>query len=171
VVFGYEPRRTASRISKILKDPLAVSHRPFLLSVVLCLSACSASKEFQLYPLEGPLAAIDPPLKISAKAEGADVGSGRLSFKLPEKIKCDGTWTAVVPKVVSESSGLSLTLKGPGANVDNKSESVPGVNSGEIYAVCTDGRRVQGNFVMGSGTTSGTGSATDTKGNVYKVLF
>lgn len=82
----------------------------------------------------GPLAAIDPPLKISAKAEGADVGSGRLSFKLPEKIKCDGTWTAVVPKVVSESSGLSLTLKGPGANVDNKSESVPGVNSGEIYA-------------------------------------
>ena len=59
----------------------------------------------------------------------------------------------------------------PGANVDNKSESVPGVNAGEIYAVCTDGRRVQGNFVMGSGTTRGTGPATDTKGNVYKVLF
>ncbi len=171
MVFGYEPRRTASRISKILKDPLAVSHRPFLLSVVLCLSACSASKEFQLYPLEGPLAAIDPPLMITAKAEGADVGSGRLSFKLPEKIKCDGTWTSVAPKVVSESSGLSLTLKGPGANVGTKTESVPGVNSGEVYAVCTDGRRVQGNFVMGSGTTSGTGSATDTKGNVYKILF
>jgi hypothetical protein len=155
----------------ILKAPIAVSHRLFLLTALLGLSACSATKEFQLYPLDGPLASIDPPLQITAKADGADVGSGRLSFRLPEKIKCEGTWTAVAPKVVSESSGLSLTLKGPGANVGTKTESVPGVNAGEIYAVCTDGRRVQGNFVMGSGTTSGTGSATDTEGNTYKVLF
>ena len=28
-----------------------------------------------------------------------------------------------------------------------------------------------GTFVMGSGTTSGTGTATDTQGNSYKVLF
>jgi hypothetical protein len=30
---------------------------------------------------------------------------------------------------------------------------------------------MQGTFVIGSGTASGTGSATDTNGNVYKPLF
>jgi hypothetical protein len=30
---------------------------------------------------------------------------------------------------------------------------------------------VQGHFIMGSGTTSGTGNATDTLGNSYKILF
>ncbi len=50
-------------------------------------------------------------------------------------------------------------------------ETVAGVNNGEIYAVCDDGTRVQGTFVIGSGTASGTGQATDTNGNVYKLLF
>ncbi len=49
--------------------------------------------------------------------------------------------------------------------------TVAGVNTGEIYAVCADGTRVQGTFVIGSGTVSGSGNATDTKGNVYKLLF
>jgi hypothetical protein len=148
-----------------------VSSRLFVLTTLL-LTACSGSKEFQLYPLDGPLAEIEPPLQITAKASGANEGSGQLTFRLPGKIKCEGTWTAVAPKVVSESSGLSLNLNGgPGANLGSKTESVPGVNSGEIYALCSDNRRVQGNFVMGSGTTSGTGSATDTMGNSYKILF
>jgi hypothetical protein len=46
-----------------------------------------------------------------------------------------------------------------------------GVNNGEIYAVCTDGTRVQGNFITGSGTESGTGTVTDSVGNTYKLLF
>ena len=50
-------------------------------------------------------------------------------------------------------------------------ETVAGVNNGEIYAVCADGTRVQGTFVIGSGTASGTGQASDTNGNVYKLLF
>jgi hypothetical protein len=44
--------------------------------------------------------------------------------------------------------------------------SATGMNHGEIYAVCEDGTRVQGTFVIGSGTASGTGTATDTNGNV-----
>ena len=49
--------------------------------------------------------------------------------------------------------------------------TVGGINSGEIYAICKDGTRVQGQFVMGSSTTSGTGTATDTRGNTYKLMF
>ena len=45
------------------------------------------------------------------------------------------------------------------------------MNDGEIYAVCADGTRLQGTFIIGSGTASGTGRATDTNGNVYKLLF
>ena len=46
-----------------------------------------------------------------------------------------------------------------------------GVNTGQLFAVCKDGTRVVGNFMMGSGTTSGNGTATDSLGNSYKVLF
>ena len=31
--------------------------------------------------------------------------------------------------------------------------------------------RVQGNFITGSGTESGTGTVTDSVGNTYKLLF
>ena len=55
--------------------------------------------------------------------------------------------------------------------VGSSIQSADGLNSGEIYAVCRDGTRVQGTFIMGSGTTSGTGTATDTLGNTYKILF
>ena len=66
---------------------------------------------------------------------------------------------------------LSLTLKDTGGKLENGTSTVGGVNTGEIFAVCTDGTRVQGSFLIGSGTTSGTGTATDTNGNVYKLLF
>ncbi len=59
----------------------------------------------------------------------------------------------------------------PGVEISNTNEEVPGVNRGEIYAICTDNTRIDGAFVTGSGTNSGTGTATDTKGNTYKILF
>ena len=64
-----------------------------------------------------------------------------------------------------------MTWKKVGGDVGAKTDTVAGVNDGEIYAVCEDGTRVQGTFTLGSGTASGTGSATDTNGNVYKLLF
>jgi hypothetical protein len=66
---------------------------------------------------------------------------------------------------------VSLTLRDTGGRLGRDVTIVARVNNGEIYAVCTDGTRLQGNFISGSGTTSGTGRATDTNGNVYKLLF
>jgi hypothetical protein len=141
-------------------------------TAVLALSACGSSSEMQLYPTAGPFSEQTPPPVIRAKADTDTETSGALTFRLPDRTKCKGTWSALAPKVVSKSRGLSLTLRGgPGGNVGNSVESVGGINSGEIYAVCTDGTRVQGKFVMGSSTTSGTGTATDTRGNTYKLLF
>ncbi|GLS87586.1 hypothetical protein GCM10010873_25600 [Cypionkella aquatica] len=141
------------------------------LVAVLALSACGSSSDMQLYPTAGPFSQQTPPPVIHATAETSDGTSGALSFRLPDRTKCSGTWSALAPKVVSRSRGLSLSLRGPGGNVGNKTESVGGINPGEIYAVCKDGTVVQGKFMMGSSTTSGTGTATDTRGNTYKLLF
>lgn len=144
-----------------------------LLPVVLFLSACggSGSAPMQLYPLQGPIAEADPTLVIQATAKNTNYTSGQLSFRLPEGNKCEGTWSSLTPHTVSRSKGLALTWKRTGGELGTEKETVAGVNNGEIYAVCEDGTRVQGTFVIGSGTASGTGSATDTNGNVYKLLF
>ncbi|MES2434756.1 MAG: hypothetical protein V4586_13145 [Pseudomonadota bacterium] len=148
-----------------------MSLRALGLIAVLALTACGSSSDMQLYPTAGPLASQSPPPVIHAKAETTEETSGALSFRLPDRTKCSGTWSALAPKVVSHSRGLSLTLRGPGGNMGNKVETVGGINPGELYAVCKDGTVVQGKFMMGSSTTSGTGTATDTRGNTYKLLF
>ena len=77
----------------------------------------------------------------------------------------------MTPRTVSNTAGMSLTFRKTGGELGAKTETVAGVNTGEIYAVCADGTRVQGTFVIGSGTASGSGNATDTNRNVYKLLF
>jgi hypothetical protein len=72
---------------------------------------------------------------------------------------------------VSQTRGLNLNLRRPGVELSNTAEIEAGVNRGEIYAIWTDSTRIEGSFVMGSGINSGTGSATDTNGNTYKLLF
>jgi hypothetical protein len=125
----------------------------------------------QFYPLDGEIAAKDPTLVIEATMRNVNGTSGPVSFRLPDRIDCEGTWSSLTPKTVTRSGGVSLTWKKVGGDVDRKTDTVAGVNDGEIYAVCEDGTRVQGTFVIGSGTASGTGSSTDTNGNVYKLLF
>ena len=125
----------------------------------------------QLFPLQGPVAAADPSLVIGATMRNVQGTSGPLSLRLPGRNRCEGTWTSLTPKVVSRSRGVSLTWRRPGGEIGAESKTVAGVNDGEIYAVCEDGTRVQGTFSIGSGTASGTGAATDTNGNVYKLLF
>ena len=84
-------------------------------------------------------------------------------------------WDKLDPDIktatVSRSGGVSLTWKKVGGDVGAKTDTVAGVYDGEIHAICEDGTRVQGTFVIGSGTPSGTGFATDTNGNVYELLF
>jgi hypothetical protein len=136
-----------------------------------CIGGSGGSTTMQFYPLQGQIAAEDPSLVIEAKMQNVQGTSGPLSLRLPGRNKCEGTWTSLTPKTVSRSRGLSLTWRKTGGEIGASSETVAGVNDGEIYAVCEDGTRVQGTFVIGSGTASGSGQATDTNGNVYKLLF
>ncbi|NGQ92130.1 hypothetical protein G5V65_14625 [Rhodobacter sp. HX-7-19] len=145
--------------------------RAFALLSLGLLAACGSSRDMQLYPVAGPLAAQVPPPVVVAKATNARDNSGELSFRLPKGPRCNGTWTSVAPTVVTKERGIDLSIRNLGGRLGRDRSTVAGVNSGEIYAVCRDGTIVQGTFVTGSGTTSGTGTATDTLGNSYKVLF
>ncbi|NBE08436.1 hypothetical protein [Paragemmobacter ruber] len=146
-------------------------HRSLALLSLVLLTACGASKEMQLYPTAGPLFAELPPPVIRATATNSNDNSGELRFRIPKGPRCTGTWTTVAPTVVTRERGINLSIRDLGGRLGRDRETVAGVNSGELYAVCKDGTIVQGTFVMGSGTTSGTGTATDTLGNSYKVLF
>ncbi len=142
------------------------------LAGLVALGGCVGSTaSMKLYPLQGSIAETDPTLVIEATAKNAGGTSGPLSFQLPDRVKCKGTWSSLTPRTVSSSRGMSLTWRKTGGEVGSEVATVAGVNNGEIYAVCDDGTRVQGTFIIGSGTSSGTGSATDTNGNVYKLLF
>lgn len=138
------------------------------------LAACSGrTVDLKLYPVAGPIASSDPSQTISMSMGHTTDTSGEITFRMPPptKTRCKGTWTSVAPKVISHERGLSLSLRGPGGKVTSSTQDVGGINSGEIYAVCTDGTRLQGQFISGSGTNSGTGTVTDSLGNTYKLLF
>jgi hypothetical protein len=142
-----------------------------LVPLAACVGGSGGSTSMQFYPLQGQIADDDPAMVIEATMKNVQGTSGPLVFRLPERGKCQGTWTSLTPKTVARSRGLSLTWRKTGGEIGASTETVAGVNDGEIYAVCDDGTRVQGTFVIGSGTASGSGQATDTNGNVYKLLF
>lgn len=151
-----------------------VDVRALIVLALLPLAACGEKDgEMQLYPIAGPINDIAPSSVINVSADNIDLASGTVAFKLPEPnpTKCRGKWSSVRPKVTTRERGLSLTLRDTGGRYKNAIEDVGGVNNGELYAVCADGTRVQGNFISGSGTNSGTGTAVDTRGNSYKLLF
>lgn len=148
-----------------------VKIRSFAPVLFVVLMGCGSSNEMKLYPLQGPIAQAEPTLVINVDLKYVNETSGEISFRLPGKLKCSGTWTTVAPREITHKRGLSIGLKGPGGNLGRDETTVGGVNNGEIYAVCKDGSKVQGSFLIGSGTQSGTGRATDTNGNTYKLLF
>lgn len=152
---------------------MRVTLRPLILAAILPLAACGSggTTSMQFYPLDGEIATADPTLVVEATMRNVQGTSGPLSFRLPGRVRCEGTWSSLTPKTISRTQGLSLTWRKTGGELGSESETVAGVNDGEIYAVCSDGRRVQGTFMIGSGTASGTGQATDTNGNIYKLLF
>ncbi|WP_245909876.1 hypothetical protein [Rhodobacter viridis] len=152
---------------------LVTSRLVLALLATAALTACGADNTFRLYPLSGPIADQNPAQSIPISITEDSETSGQIWFKLPKpnKTKCSGTWSSLQPREKTHERGLSLKLRDLGGSYKNSTKDVGGVNTGEVYAVCKDGTRLQGTFIMGSGTQSGTGTVTDTHGNSYKLLF
>ena len=110
--------------------------KSLLLALVLPLAACaSGSSPMQLYPLQGEIADADPTLVIQATAKNTTSTSGELSFRLPERGKCTGTWSSLTPRTVSNTKGMSLTWRKTGGELGKETETVAGVNNGEILSL------------------------------------
>jgi hypothetical protein len=88
----------------------AMRVRYLALVSLAALAGCLPSGEMRLYPLQGPLAALSPPPVIVARAANPDGTSGALTFRLPDRTRCEGTWSAVAPRAVSQTRGLNLSL-------------------------------------------------------------
>lgn len=148
-----------------------MNHKVIFLLAALALTGCAASVPVKMYPTEGPLAKQTPVPVIVATASGITSNSGPVSFTLPNGAECEGTWSSVAPQFASSSWGTVFNGYGAAAGLGTTAGIVPGVNKGQLYAVCGDNTRIDGEFLTGSGTANGYGVAKDTNGNVYKLLF
>ncbi|MGD1925045.1 MAG: hypothetical protein ACFB03_12785 [Paracoccaceae bacterium] len=97
--------------------------------------------------------------------------TGALDLTLPTGAKCSGKWSSVVPQFSTITSTSLLGTYGSIVGLSTTTGSVLGVNRGEAIAVCSDGTRIEMEFLTGSGTANGVGIARDTNGNIYKMLF
>jgi hypothetical protein len=150
-----------------------------LVSCMALLSGCSMSVTAKLFPVKGPYSEQKPIPVLRALVKNVQGNSGDVTLTLPNGEVCTGTWSSIAPQQVSSTSitgGAQLrsgiqsayaTVYGTGFTVSN----VPGINRGTAYLVGDRGTTIEVEFFTGSGTASGNGVATDSNGNIYKVLF
>ena len=140
-------------------------------TLALLLAGCATSVPVKMYPVQGPLAKQAPPPVVVATAGQVNTNSGPITFTLPNGSPCEGTWSSVAPKFATANCGTLFSAYGAATGFGSSVGILPGANKGQLYAVCSDNTRVDGEFVTGSGTANGYGIAKDTRGNVYKLLF
>ena len=148
-----------------------------LAGFLFCLPGCSVTG--RLYPVAGTYSKQIPLPVVSMKVAGVTGNSGPVSLTLPSGEKCAGTWSVVAPRVAgvvqssgsgSVSSGLnSAFFQMNGTSFVNV--GAPGTNKGQAMLTGDRGTVIECAFVVGSGTASGYGTATDNRGNVFKVIF
>lgn len=124
-----------------------------------------------MYPVKGPISESRPLTIIAATADGILGNTGKLEFVSPDNAQCQGQWSSVAPQSVSTDSASLFTQYGAASGFASSVSNAPGVNKGQAFCVCSDGTTFEVEFVTGSGTANGYGIASDSGGNIYKVLF
>lgn len=145
--------------------------------VPLLLGSCSVTGH--LYPVEGELSKTRPLPEIPIKIEGVLGNSGKASLTLPSEEKCVGRWSVVAPRIAGHATyhgtgTVSSGLDSAFVNVHGQSfvnMGAPGINKGQAMLVGSSGTTIEAALLVGSGTASGYGVATDNRGNIYKVIF
>jgi len=149
----------------------------FAFGMLASLASCSITAN--LYPVEGPLSKVVPLPVIPAVVSNVTSDSGPIELTMPDGEVCKGRWSVVAPKFAAVgthsttgtvSSGIDQAfLRVHGTSVVRGIQ--PGINRGQAMVTGTRGTVMEVAFLVGSGTASGYGVATDNHGNVYKLLF
>lgn len=140
-----------------------------MLCMVIAVAACSTT--VNMYPIQGPFSERKPLPVLVADVDGIAGNTGNFNFTTPDGSKCSGRWSSVAPQMVSTSWGSLFTAYGTISGFGTTVSNAPGVNKGQAFGVCTDNTTFDVEFLTGSGTANGYGLATDSAGNVYKLIF
>jgi hypothetical protein len=124
----------------------------------IALAGCSSN--VQMHPVSGPLTALKPVPIINAKITGFG-SSGEVTFNLPDGVICSGNWSIAS----GEMQGTMSDASGNKAAINLSGGAKTGAGAGS----CTNNGTFQGDFI--SSGSHGHGTASDSMGNVYRVLF
>jgi hypothetical protein len=141
-----------------------------ILLLSAALAGCGTTK-VNMFPVQGPMASIAPVPSLIAKVDGIFGNTGNFQVDLPGGVSCRGKWSSAAPQFAAISTGSLFSQYGSIAGISTTVGSVPGVNSGQAFAPCSDGNAIEVEFVTGSGTANGYGVAKDKNGNVFKLIF
>lgn len=143
----------------------------FALWASLLLPASGCSTSVNMYPVEGPVSQERPLPVLVARVDGILGNTGQFDFKSADNAYCSGRWSSVAPQMVSVGWGSLFTTYGSAHGFGTGISSMPGVNKGQAFGVCSDNTTFQVEFLTGSGTANGFGIAKDSRGNVYRLIF
>lgn len=117
-----------------------------------------------MYPAAGPLQESGKVQPITGSVGGIGT-AGTFSFTRPDGISCDGKWTTLQSKPAAGSLlDRHRDVIGLGANPE-------GMVGGLAIGACSNGGSFQAEYYVVPNIDSGFGAATDSDGNIYKVIF
>jgi hypothetical protein len=134
------------------------------LAATTLLGACNATT-VNLYPARGSWALETPLPIITASIEGVGGPSGRITMTMPDQETCSGQWSAVPFPPGTTSLWDQYSLVAGFSHIPGR----PGGTRSESSLSCARGTTVQAEFFTEG--RQGFGVATDSRGNIYRILF
>ncbi|MGE4064466.1 MAG: S1C family serine protease [Rhodospirillaceae bacterium] len=120
--------------------------------------------QVSMYPASGPLQKTGKTQPITGNVGGVGT-SGTFTFTRPDGVNCDGKWTTLQSKPASGS------LLDKHRDVVGISANPEGMVGGLAIGACSNGGSFQAEYYVVPNIDSGFGAATDSDGNIYKVIF
>lgn len=127
-------------------------------------SAGGRSIQVSMYPAGGPLQKSGKTQPITGNVGGVGT-TGTFTFTRPDGVNCDGRWTTLQSKpAVGSLLDKHRDVVGIAANPE-------GMVGGLALGACSNGGSFQAEYYVVPNIDSGFGAATDSDGNIYKVIF
>lgn len=120
--------------------------------------------QVSMYPASGPLQKSGKTQPITGNVGGVGT-AGTFSFARPDGVNCDGKWTTLLSK---PQSGSLLDKHRDVVGIGSNPEGMVG---GLAIGACSNGGSFQAEYYVAPNIDSGFGAATDSDGNIYKVIF
>jgi len=139
---------------------------PALVSLPGAAVAAPASRDINvaMFPAAGPIRQGGQASPLAGTVSGVGT-SGTFTFTRPDSVNCTGRWTTLQNKPQSGS------LMDKHREVLGMSQSADGMVGGLAIGACSNNASFEAEYYVTPGVDSGFGAASDSDGNVYKIIF